>query len=120
VDEDALHAVIDAVAGEVPAGWTIHRNGNNAALMPPWLGKAHAVAALLPRLRAAHPDAPVIGIGDSLTDAPYMALCDFAMMPKGSQLAARRWSPCCDRRPPRAGGAALSPAATRRRTSRSC
>ena len=93
VDETALHDVIDAVAGEVPAGWTIHRNGNNAALMPPWLGKAHAVAALLPKLRAAHPDAPVIGIGDSLTDAPYMALCDFAMMPRGSQLAARALEP---------------------------
>ena len=93
VDERALHDVIDAVAGEVPAGWTIHRNGNNAALMPPWLGKAHAVAALLPRLRAAHPDSPVIGIGDSLTDAPYMALCDFAMIPRGSQLAARALEP---------------------------
>jgi hypothetical protein len=93
VDEAALHAVIDAIAGEVPAGWTIHRNGNNAALMPPWLGKAHAVAALLPRLREAHPDAPVIGIGDSLTDAPYMALCDYAMMPNGSQLAARALEP---------------------------
>jgi hypothetical protein len=93
VNETALHQVIDAVAGEVPPGWTIHRNGNNAALMPPWLGKAHAVAALLPKLRAAHPDAPVIGIGDSLTDAPYMALCDFAMMPRGSQLAARALEP---------------------------
>jgi len=93
VDERALHAVIDAVADTVPPGWTIHRNGNNAALMPPWLGKAHAVAALLPRLREAHPDAPVIGIGDSLTDAPYMALCDFAMIPKGSQLSARALEP---------------------------
>ena len=93
VDEGALHAVIDGVVPDVPLGWTIHRNGNNAALMPPWLGKAHAVAALLPRLRAAHPDAPVIGIGDSLTDAPYMALCDYAMMPKGSQLAAKALEP---------------------------
>lgn len=92
-DEDALHAVIDAVEGEVPAGWTVHRNGNNVALMPPWLGKQHAVAGLLPKLRTAHPDAPVIGIGDSLTDAPYMALCDYAMMPKGSQLAARALEP---------------------------
>jgi hypothetical protein len=87
-DEDALHAVIDAALPHVPPGWTVHRNGNNAALMPPWLGKQHAVEALLPRLRAAHPDAPVIGIGDSLTDAPFMALCDYAMMPRGSQLAA--------------------------------
>ena len=86
-DEAALNATIDAALHAVPPGWTVHRNGNNVALMPPWLGKQHAVAALLPRLRARHPDAPVIGIGDSLTDAPYMAICDFAMMPKGSQLA---------------------------------
>lgn len=86
-DEAALHATVDAVLDEVPAGWTVHRNGNNVAIMPPWLGKQHAVAALLPRLRSAHPDAPVIGIGDSVTDAPYMALCDYAMMPQGSQLA---------------------------------
>lgn len=86
-EEEALHAVVDAVAGAVPVGWTVHRNGNNVALMPPWLGKQNAVAFLLPRLRARHPDAPVIGIGDSLTDAPYMAICDYAMMPSGSQLA---------------------------------
>jgi hypothetical protein len=87
-DEGALHEVIDAVGHQVPAGWTVHRNGNNVALMPPWLGKQHAVAFLLPKLRAAHPDAPVIGIGDSLTDAPFMALCDYAMIPRGSQLSA--------------------------------
>lgn len=87
-DEEALHAIVDAILHDLPAGWSVHRNGNNAALMPPWLGKRHAVAALLPRLRERHPDAPVIGLGDSLTDAPYMALCDYAMMPRGSQLAA--------------------------------
>lgn len=86
-DEAALHASVDAVLDDIPPGWTVHRNGNNVAIMPPWLGKQHAVAALLPRLRTAHPDAPVIGIGDSVTDAPYMALCDYAMMPRGSQLA---------------------------------
>ncbi len=92
-DEAALHAIVDSVADDVPAGWIVHRNGNNVALMPPWLGKQHAVAALLPRLRARHPDAPVIGIGDSLTDAPYMGLCDYAMIPKGSQLAAHALEP---------------------------
>jgi hypothetical protein len=87
-DSDALAAAIDKVVPEVPAGWTVHRNGNNAAFLPPYLGKQHAVAFLLPELRGRYPDAPVIGIGDSLTDAPFMALCDFAMMPTGSQLAA--------------------------------
>jgi len=87
VDDAALYSVIDAVAHHVPLGWTDHRNGNNVALMPPWLGKQHAVAALLPKLRAAHPDAPVVGIGDSLADAPFMAICDYAMIPRDSQLA---------------------------------
>lgn len=87
-DAAALDRVVDRVVPLVPPGWTVHRNGNNAALMPPFLGKAQAVRALLPRLRDRHPDAPVIGIGDSLSDAPFMALCDYAMMPSGSQLSA--------------------------------
>ena len=87
-DAEALAAAIDRVVPEVPAGWTVHRNGNNAAFLPPHLGKQHAVEFLLPELRRQYPDAPVIGIGDSLTDAPFMALCDFAMMPSRSQLGA--------------------------------
>lgn len=87
-DAEALNALVDAAIGTAPAGWTDHRNGNNIALMPPYLGKRHAVARLLPALRARFPDAPTIGIGDSRTDAPFMALCDFAMLPTGSQLAA--------------------------------
>lgn len=88
VDEATLNAAVDAVLPDVPAGWTVHRNGNNIALMPPYLGKAHAVAYLLPGLRARYPGASVLGFGDSVTDAPFMALCDYAMMPTGSQLAA--------------------------------
>jgi hypothetical protein len=83
-----LNATIDAMLGAIPFGWTVHRNGNNVAIMPPYLGKAHAVAHILPGLRARYPDASTLGIGDSLTDAPYMQLCDFAMTPTGSQLAA--------------------------------
>lgn len=86
-DTDALFAVVDAAVPSLPPGWTDHRNGNNVALMPPYLGKHHAVAHILPALRARFPDAPVIGIGDSRTDAPFMGLCDFAMLPTGSQLA---------------------------------
>lgn len=96
-DEEALGRAVDNVRALVPDDWTIHLNGNNVALMPPFLGKRHAVAALLPRLRARHPAAPVIGIGDSLTDAPFMALCDFAMMPRGSQLSAAVLEPLAAR-----------------------
>lgn len=85
-DGDALARIVDAAVPALPAGWVRHHNGNNVALLPPHLGKARAVAHLLEALRARHPDVPVIGIGDSLTDAPFMALCDYAMMPKGAQL----------------------------------
>ena len=87
-DSGALAEAVGRVVADVPDGWTVHLNGNNAAFLPPFLGKQHAVAFLLPELRRQYPDAPVIGIGDSLTDAPFMALCDFAMMPGRSQLAA--------------------------------
>ncbi len=86
-DAAALNRVVDAAVPSLPPGWTDHRNGNNIALMPPYLGKRHAVARLLPVLRARYPDAPVLGIGDSITDAPFMAACDYAMLPTGSQLA---------------------------------
>jgi hypothetical protein len=86
-DANALNRVVDAVVGALPAGWTDHRNDNNIALLPPWLGKQNAVAHVLPRLRARFPDARLIGIGDSLTDAPFMRICDFAMLPTHSQLA---------------------------------
>jgi hypothetical protein len=88
-DEAVLNAVVDAVKSQVPPMWTDHRNSNNIALMPPFLGKQFAVAHLMPSLRAQHPDATFIGIGDSLTDAPFMALCDFAMTPSASQLGRR-------------------------------
>ncbi len=86
-DETHIAGVVEKVAPAMPADWTLHRNGNNVAFMPPFLGKEHAVASFLPRLRERFPNAPVLGIGDSLTDAPYMGLCDFAMTPVGSQLA---------------------------------
>lgn len=88
-DAEALHRCVGAVCADLPSGWTLHLNDNNAAVLPPHLGKQHAVAHLLPQLRKRHPDAAVIGIGDSRTDAPFMALCDFAMLPVRSQLAER-------------------------------
>ncbi|WP_439544894.1 hypothetical protein [Sandarakinorhabdus sp.] len=92
-EADGNDAELQAATGparqSLPAGWTCHLNGNNVAFLPPGLGKAHAVAVVLEALRADHPDLPVIGMGDSHTDAGFMALCDFAMTPTGSQLAGR-------------------------------
>ncbi len=92
LDQDiaALNRAVDEAIGKVPPGWTDHRNDNVIALLPPFLGKEKAVAHLLPSLRAAHPGMPVIGIGDSISDGPFMALCDYAITPAISQLARKR------------------------------
>lgn len=84
-----LHAVCAGPIAALAPGWTSHINGNNVAIMPPGLGKAFAVEWLMPQLKAKHPGLPVIGIGDSFTDAGFMRLCDFAMTPTHSQLATR-------------------------------
>ncbi len=85
-DDARLNAAVDGMIAQIPADWTVHRNGNNIAIMPPYLGKAYAVAHLLPVLRARHGDVPVIAIGDSLTDLGYMALADFGATPVDSQI----------------------------------
>ncbi len=84
-DEAALHGVAEGL--QTPAGWRRHLNGNNVAYLPPHIGKARAVERLMRTLRPRFPHAAFVGVGDSHTDADFMALCDFAMTPCGSQLA---------------------------------
>lgn len=72
-------------------GWRVFQNDNNLTLLPPGLDKAHAVAYLMAELRAAHGDIVSVGIGDSLSDAGFLSLCDYAMAPKGTQLGQRLW-----------------------------
>lgn len=74
-----------AVSPSVPEGWTIHLNGNNMALLPPFLGKAAAVAFFLERFVGEGP-VLTVGVGDSLTDVGFMGLCDYAIAPTKSQI----------------------------------
>ncbi len=69
----------------LPTNWVLHLNGNNMAVLPPFLDKRRAVAFFLQQLTQ---DGPVvtIGVGDSLTDLGFMALCDYAIAPNGSQI----------------------------------
>ncbi len=85
-DGAALARVANQVHPLVPPGWRVHHNDNNLAVMPPYLGKERAVAWF--RAELAPPGALAIGIGDSLSDLPFMAACDFAMAPSGSQVLA--------------------------------
>lgn len=76
---------VDARRGQ----WWVHRNGNNLAVLPSALQKKHAVAFLLERLRATHPELVTWGMGDSHSDVPFMQLCDYLISPAGSQLTAQ-------------------------------
>jgi hydroxymethylpyrimidine pyrophosphatase-like HAD family hydrolase len=66
----------------------LHRNGNNLAVLPRALGKEHAVRYLAERLRQDWGELITVGIGDSLVDGAFMAECDYAVTPRGSQLFA--------------------------------
>lgn len=70
----------------LPEGWRIHVNGNNLALMPPWISKRAAARHLLARIRSETPHRLVIGVGDSVSDLGFMEECDFAMHPTDSQI----------------------------------
>lgn len=66
----------------------IHRNGNNLAVLPKTLNKARAVEYLRKRLEVEHGEIMTLGMGDSESDARFMAACDYAIVPSRSQLAA--------------------------------
>jgi hypothetical protein len=63
-------------------GLRFFANGNNLSLIASGVDKAHAVGWLLERL----PHDLSFGLGDSLSDAGFMNLCDFAVTPRGGQL----------------------------------
>lgn len=82
-----LHEICGSAADLLPGDWKLHRNGNNAAFMPPWLGKRQAVEHMLTEIRRDSPLRPIVGFGDSTSDLPFMSLCDYMMTPSRSQVA---------------------------------
>lgn len=64
----------------------IHRNANNLAVVPTAINKAHAVEYVTSLLKNEHPKILTFGMGDSKSDAQFMTLCDYAIIPKVSQL----------------------------------
>lgn len=84
VEEELLLPWLEQMQGQ----YTLHRNGNNLAILPQALNKARAVAHVSQRLAEEHGDIIRFGMGDSRSDARFMAACDYAIIPTGSQLAA--------------------------------
>lgn len=85
IEREALE---DWVASEAGQGFYLHRNSNNLAVLPKTLNKARAVAHLRQQLQAEHGEIMTLGMGDSRSDARFMAACDYAIVPSGTQLAA--------------------------------
>lgn len=63
-----------------------HLNGNNLAVLPKIVNKESAVSYLLENYRRQHPQLLTFGAGDSHSDAAFIALCDYALIPKNTQL----------------------------------
>ncbi|MEY3786208.1 MAG: hypothetical protein RLZ75_413 [Pseudomonadota bacterium] len=63
-----------------------HLNGNNLAVLPKIINKESAVSYLINSYKQQHPELVTFGAGDSNTDAPFMGLCDYALIPKNTQL----------------------------------
>jgi hydroxymethylpyrimidine pyrophosphatase-like HAD family hydrolase len=94
-DPDKVAARLEPIEREVVQPWLdadgrdyfIHRNGNNLAILPNALNKSHAVAYVTEQLRQQHGEILTFGIGDSRSDARFMAACDYAIVPSRTQLA---------------------------------
>lgn len=64
-----------------------HLNGNNLAVLPKIINKESAVSYLINGYKQQHQELVTFGAGDSNSDAPFMALCDYALIPKNTQLS---------------------------------
>jgi hydroxymethylpyrimidine pyrophosphatase-like HAD family hydrolase len=63
-----------------------HLNSNNLAILPKIINKESAVDYLINIYKQQHPDLLTIGAGDSKTDAAFLGLCDYALIPTNTQL----------------------------------
>lgn len=77
-------------------GFICHMNDRNLAYMPPYANKKRAVVFLQAELEAEfnskpnpepHSKITYFGVGDSNSDAAFMSVCDFQILPSQSQIA---------------------------------
>lgn len=69
--------------------FAIHWNDRTFDILPPYTSKAKAVEFIYKKLGITSNDL-VFGLGDSLSDLPFMNQCDFLMIPKNSQIVKRK------------------------------
>ena len=84
--EQALDDVEEGLCKLADTRLVRHRNDNNLSFTPVGISKRLAVEYLSEKLLRI--DAvPLFGMGDSLTDLPFMATCDMLVIPKKSQIS---------------------------------
>lgn len=74
----------------LPPELALHCNGNNLAITVKGAQKQDAVRRVVAELEREGP-VVTIGAGDSLTDIPFLRTCDFALVPKDSQIQTETW-----------------------------
>lgn len=77
---DDLQVKLTEISGDL---FLVHRNGNNLSLTPRAISKRAAVEYLIDKIGEV--GAPIWGMGDSLTDLPFMEACQMMVIPTGSQ-----------------------------------
>ncbi|MFO0799846.1 MAG: hypothetical protein U0804_20435 [Gemmataceae bacterium] len=87
-DATRLAPVHDELRAAADGRFQLHLNDNNLSLVPACLGKERAVRHVLHTYFADEPVA-TLGVGDGFSDAAFLTACDFAAVPRGSQLADR-------------------------------
>ncbi|MET0323289.1 MAG: hypothetical protein ABW069_21425 [Duganella sp.] len=88
IETEALAPWLAGSGAGAGCGFYVHRNGNNLAVLPKALDKAVAVEYVARLLRAQYGEILTLGMGDSRSDARFMAACDYAIIPTGTQLSA--------------------------------
>jgi hydroxymethylpyrimidine pyrophosphatase-like HAD family hydrolase len=84
-DREVNQKDLDFAASVLPGNdWRVHYSKRKIEVLPPYAKKENAVAFALKYLL---PDADlVIGAGDSVSDLPFMSVCDYAIYPTLSQI----------------------------------
>lgn len=83
-DSSWLDDIEQSMKDDKYSGLLMHRNGNNLSMTPKLISKKVAVDYLKDALPSS--GVPIWGMGDSMTDLPFMESCQMMVIPTGSQV----------------------------------